>query len=127
MGDHFRGSNIIQLQPGDTSVPFRFQFTVASSSGKSDGALPNGSTVVSCVADAHRGNDGVAVTTGDLVHSNTDFSYDGNTAVIPLTYSSTIGAGTYHLSINVTASINGTTSDLFIKQFDFNRISVRDV
>lgn len=127
MGDHFQGSNLIQLQPGDTSVPFKFQFTVASSSGKSDGALPYASTVVSCVADAHRGNDGVAVSTGSIVQAASDFSYDGNTVVIPLTYSSSVGDGIYHLSIGVTASINGSTSDLFVKEFDFNRISVGDI
>lgn len=127
MGDFFQGSELIKLQPGDTNVPFTFSFPSASSSTLNDGALPFNSTVSSVTASVHRGNDNVAITDGDIVHSNTDFSLSSNTVTIPLTYSSSNASGIYHLEINVVASINGATSNLFTKEFDFNRIQLRDV
>lgn len=129
--DAFQGSRDVKLQPGDTNVPYNFKFTVASSSNRNDGALPYGSTVISVTCDSHK-NDGTMVSTGNLVHSNTDFQYSSNVVMIPLTYSTQLssgdlGHGLYHLSINVLASRLGNTSDAFTKQFDFNRVEVGDI
>ena len=129
MADNFQGSNLIEIQPGDTNVPYQFGFSVASSSGRADGSFPFGSTLSSITCDAHR-VDGVAVSTGNMVQATSDFNYDGNNVVIPLTYSTELmstelGAGRYHLEIMATVVIQGNTSDLFIKQFDFDRVEVK--
>jgi len=124
MADSFQGSNLIDIQPGDTNVPYQFGFSVASSSGRSDGSFPFGSTLAFITCDAHS-VDGVAVSTGNMVHAASDLSYDGNNVVIPLTYSTELSNGRYHLEIMATVVIQGNTSDVFVKQFDFDRVEVR--
>lgn len=126
MGDSFQGSDTIRVQPGDTNVPYQFSFSVASSSGRADGALPFGSTLVSVTCDAHLGVDKTVVSTGNLVQSTSDFTYNGNSVIIPLTYSTGLASATYHLEMRATATIQGNTSNLFTKQYDYNRVEVKD-
>jgi hypothetical protein len=82
--------------------------------------------MVSATCDAHLGVDNTVVSTGNLVMANTDFTYNGNSVIIPLTYSTGLVSATYHLEMRVTATIQGNTSNLFVKQYDYNRVEVKD-
>jgi len=129
MADSFQGSGKIILQPGDTNIPFNFNFKVATSSNVNDGAIPYGSTLTSVTATAHR-VDGVAVDAGNLIQAATDFIYSSNMVMIPLTYSTQLqttelGGGLYHIEIKADISRLGQTSDNFIRQFDFDRVEVK--
>ena len=124
MADSFQGSDYIEIKPGDTNIPYSFAVTVATSSTLNDGALPYNSTVCTATVTAHS-EDGIAIAAGDLIHAATDMSFSSNVIIPRLTYSSSIGAGLYHLKFLVTASINATTSEVMKTILSFNRLYVR--
>lgn len=120
--DDFQGSDKIIIQNGDTSVPYHFKLTIATSSERNDGALPYNSTLCSCIVKAKRTEGGADVTTY-MVASSTE---DGNTIIPRLQFSSNLTAGLYTLTFLVTASVAGTTVAPLIKEYDFSRVTVRE-
>ena len=112
-----RTSNII-LQPGDSKVPYSFTFTINSSATANDGAIPFGQTVTSIVVTVHLDDADNTDKTSEVVNSS---SLADNIATVLLDYPSTTGAGCYHL--NILATLSGSA----VMEFDFNRISARDI
>lgn len=114
----FQGTKSIILQPGDVRVPYTFTWTICSATTGNDGAIPFGYTVgsVSTVVKHESGvNTLTIITTSSHTHPIT---------TLWLTYPSSAGflTGKYHLTF--TAIITGATS--FAKEFDFNRLIVKD-
>jgi len=122
MSDSFKGTDRIILQPGDTSVPYNFQVTVATSSSLNNGHLPYNSTVHTFTASVHSQHGTTTNTSGIVVGS----SVDGNTLVVKLGYSTSVSNGLYHLTMKVTASIKGSTGSVFKKEIDYNRLWLTD-
>lgn len=122
MADHFRGVETIYIQPGDTSVPYSFQLTIATASTKNDGALPYGSSLHKFTASVHQANNS-SVGTSDIIVSS---SVNINRMDVKLGYSTSLNSGLHHLEFIVTGSINGSTASVFKKEFDFNRLWVKD-
>jgi len=116
----FQGTKAIILQPGDAIVPYTFTWTICTSSTGNDGAIPYGHTV-SSVVTAIKHESGLICTTGILASS----SHSGAVTSLFLTYPSSSGflTGKYHTTFTATIS-DGTTT--FAKEFDFNRLIVRD-
>lgn len=117
----FQGTKSIILQPGDVKVPYSFQWTVCSCSTGNDGSIPFGHSISTGVTAAHR-EDGISMSTAIVAGS----SWTGNVATILLSFPSSTGAlmGKYHLTFTATIS-DGTTT--YSKEFDFNRIMVRNL
>jgi len=120
--DSFRGKDAIYLQPGDTNIPYHFQLTVATSSTLNNGLLPYNSTLHSFTMTAHQ-RSGTTVGTSDLVVGS---SKDGNTMVARLGYSTSLNSCLHHIEFFVTASIAGATDSVLKREFDFNRLWVKD-
>lgn len=122
----FEGTKTIILQPSDSNVPYKFEFTVCSGTTTNDGAIPNGHTITSTATyvKAHR-IDGTAMTTGTtgLIAAS---SHTGFITTIWLTYPSSTGTvgGRYHLTFYPTIS-DGTTT--YVKEFNFNRLVLKDL
>ena len=116
----FQGTKSIFLQPGDVSVPYTFTWTVCTASTGNDGAIPYGHTV-SSVVTAIRHESGLVCTTGILSSS----SHSGSVTSVFLTYPSSSGflTGKYHVTFAATISDGSTT---YVREFDFNRLIVRD-
>lgn len=120
--DSFQGADYINLQPGDSNVPYRFNITVASSSKRNDGHLPYGSTLCSSTARAHCAG-GSTVGTSNIVGAVSVSSED---VLCRLNYSTDAGLGEFHIKIIVTASVQGSTVIPLVKQLDFNRVYMKD-
>ncbi len=112
----FEGTKIIVLQPSDSNVVYRFHFTVCSASTANDGAIPYGLTISQSSATCHR-EDGTNFSTQIIsVTSLTSFA----TSAL-LSYSTAAGVGKYHLRFK------NTLSDGSVKEFDFNRLVLKDL
>ena len=122
MSDSFLGTGNIYLQPGDTSVPYRFRLTVASSSTLSNGSLPYNSSVCSQSVSIHQRN-GSSVGTSDLIVASTE---DGNTLVVKLGHSTAATKGLHHMQWTVTCSVAGSTLAPMKKEVEFNRLWIKD-
>jgi S-adenosylmethionine:diacylglycerol 3-amino-3-carboxypropyl transferase len=46
--------------------------------------------------------------------------------VVKLRKSTTVSGGLYHLEFHVTASMGGSTASVLKKEFDFNRLWIKD-
>lgn len=116
----FEGTKSIILQPGDVGVPYTFTWTICTSSTGNDGAIPFGHTVSGVVTTIHHEN-GTVYSTALLAAS----SHTGQVTSIFLSYPTSSGyvSGKYHATFIATIS-DGTTT--FAKEFDFNRIIVKD-
>jgi hypothetical protein len=116
----FQGTQSIILQPGDSAVPYTFEFTVCSNSTANDGAIPYGHSVSSVVTAVHR-EDGTAVTTG-IVSTSSETS---NVVTLWLSYPTSSGAltGKHHITFTATLADATTT---YTHEFDFNRLLVRN-
>ncbi len=116
----FQGSKSIFLQPGDTKVPYGFKWTICTGTTENDGAIPYGQSV-SSVLTAIKHESGLVCTTGILTSS----SLSAGITTILLTYPSSSGflTGRYHITFTVTI-VDGATT--YTKDFDFNRLIVRD-
>lgn len=122
MADDFKGSNHIDLEPGDANVPVKFKFKAASASTANDGAIPYGSTLASSTVHAHLHSDtGIAVST-QLVTSR---ALSSNSVVAYLTHTTTIVDGLYDLTMVNTYSLSGSTL-VMTRQHDFDRVFVRN-
>ena len=45
MADQFKGSHYIELQPGDSNLPYSFKCVACSAATANDGAMPYGATM----------------------------------------------------------------------------------
>ena len=122
MVDSFKGTGNIYLQPGDTSVPYRFKLTVASSSSLNNGSLPYNSSVCSQTVSIHQQN-GSSVGTSGLIVSSTE---DGNTLVVRLGYTTSANKGLHHIQWVVTCSVGGSTLTPMNIEFEYNRLWIKD-
>lgn len=120
--DDFQGADYINLQPGDSNVPYRFRVTVASSSRKNDGHLPYGSTLVTSSGGAHNVS-GSTVGTSGIVGTVSVSSQD---ILCRLNYSTGAGLGEFHLKFAIKASVQNSTTVHLAKQLDFNRVYIKD-
>ena len=116
----FQGTKSIILQPGDVGVPYTFTWTVCTSSTGNDGAIPFLHTVSGVVTTIHHENGTVYSTALLAASSHTD-----PVTTIFLSYPTSSGAVTGKYHAKFVATINDGTTD-FIKEFDFNRIVVKD-
>lgn len=123
MADHFQGSGSITIQPGSSNEPYSFNVTIATSSTLNNGHLPYGSTVHKCTVKAHRKDGSTQYGSSDLISGS---SLNGNGTMVRLSFSTAMTYGLYHLTLNVTASVNGSTASPFKRELDFNRVYVRD-
>ncbi len=116
----FQGTRAIILQPKDVRVPYTFSWTICTSSTGNDGAIPYGHSVSSIVTTIKH-ESGLLCTTGLLASS----SHSGAVTSLFFTYPSSSGflTGKYHVTFEATISDGSTT---YIKEFDFNRLQVRD-
>jgi len=120
--DIFQGSDDINLQPGDSNVPYRFNITVASSSKKNDGYMPFGSTLHKSTASAHHSY-GSTSGTSDMIGAVT---LSSNEVVIRMNWVDSLDLGLYHMKITITSSVQGSTTIPMVRQLDFNRVYLRD-
>ena len=122
MVDSFKGTGVINLQPGDTSIPYRFRLTVATSSNLNNGTLPYNSSVCSASAQIRQRN-GSSVGTSDLLVASTE---DGNTLIAKLGYSTNVVRGLHHIRWIATCSVAGSTVTPMKKELDFNRLWIKN-
>jgi hypothetical protein len=118
--DHFQGADYIRLFEGDSNVPFRFNVTVATSSGKNDGHLPYGSTICKSTCRVHH-SEGSTVGTSNIIGSVTQSSWD---IMVNMNYTTEVPAGLYHMIAITKISILGSTTVHGIKNIHFNRIYI---
>ena len=119
MTDSFKGSEYVNIQPGDANVPVSLRLVAATNSTSNDGSMPFGSTVVSAVVTAKTA---AGIATTDLVSSSTE---SGNTIIAYLSYSTDLTKGLYNLTAKVTMSISGSILNM-TREYDLNRIYVKD-
>jgi hypothetical protein len=116
----FDGYKPIILQPYDSAVCYQFGFSVCSTTTANDGSIPYGLTISNSSVRCHK-EDGTVCTTGIVVNS----SHTGWVTSVLLTYPTTavvaVLPGKYHLTFKL------TLSDASIKEFDFNRLIVRNL
>ena len=117
------GDGYINIQRGDSNVPYHFNLTVCSSSTKNDGALPYGSSVASFAVTAHPQESTVAY--NKMISESSKAGIDGTDLITKLSYHSTLGSGIYHLRFIVVCKLGGE-STAFKREFDFRPIYVKD-
>lgn len=113
---HFLGNNKIILQPNDSDVQYRFDFTLCSSPTANDGFLPFGSFIVEVEINT---TDEERNTVSDIVQSSV-ITNSGTTIITTLSYPSDLSEGRYFLTFILTLD-NGS-----VLEADFNRIEVID-
>jgi len=114
----FDGYKPIILQPLDSSTPYQFGFSACSATTANDGSIPYNLTISNSSVSCH-GQDKLDYTTGIIGNS----SHTGWVTTLLLCYPTSAGAltGTYHITFKL------TLSDASIKEFDFNRLIVRNL
>ena len=124
MADDFNGSHYIQLQPGDSNVPYSFKFIACSATTANDGAIPTGATMhklqrVRC----HEAN-----STQESTKPIASASLTSNTVTAYLSWTTEgISRGVRHLNIRATAVLGGVTTNVSLtRNYDFDRIVMRD-
>jgi len=116
MPDSFSTGDIIILQPGSATVPYKFTFAAASSATANDGSIPYGTTISSIAVKAF--DVGGTDRTTEMVASSSVFS---PTVTISLKYPATTGPGRYSLEILLTLSSGA------VMEFDFTRVFAEDI
>lgn len=122
MGDHFQGSDHVELQPGDRNFPIKMKFNAASASTSNDGSMPYGSTVSSAILTV-KSRKGIDATTSIL--SSSIGLISNNSVIAYVNHSSDVSDGAYTLTSKVSFSLLGSTC-VFTKEFDLRRIILRD-
>jgi hypothetical protein len=124
MSDDFQGSHYIQLQPGDSNVPYAFRFIACSANTANDGAIPFGATMhklqrVRC----HEAN-----STAESTKPIASASLTSNTITAYLSWTTDgIIPGMHHVTIRATAVVGGaSTAVALTRNYDFDRIVMRD-
>ena len=119
--DSYEGSHYVTLQPGDTNVPVRFRFNACTASSANDGAIPYGATVHNKSVSIH-----AARSTAESTALIVSCSLSSNTIVTYLTWSTEVARGKYHLTAKLTCALGGSTATLMKRQFDFQRLYLKD-
>lgn len=122
MGDSFKGSDHVDLQPGDVNVPLGFRFNPCSASTANDGAIPYGSTLASSTWSVHL-HDNTGVTASTMVVAVSVSSERMVTAYA--TWSSGFIEGLYDVVVQPTFSLSGSTR-VMTRQYDFDRVYLRN-
>jgi len=121
MQDDFQGRDSITLQPGDTNVPYAFDFVPCTASSKADGAIPYASSLHEVSAVNVRSTDvGQSSSTGLIV----SVSLSSNTVTAYMTYSTAFTRGQYKLTLKVKVHTGGSTK--MTRQYDFRRLYLKD-
>lgn len=119
-GDGFKGSDHVNIQPGDANVPLTYRFRASTGSTANTGAVPYGSTLASSTIRAHLHDDtGVSASTTLVVAR----SLSSQKVTAFLSYSTTLVDGLYDLTVVATFSISGSTR-IMTRQRDFDRVYV---
>ena len=121
MSDSFDGSGHVIIQPGDSRIPIVLRLRAATASTNNDGSLPFGSTVKKAIPTFHSAS-GTATTKFNPV-----VTYSSNRVTTQISYSSLLTAGLYHGTWTITASVGGSTVNPMVRQYDLNRIYVRNL
>jgi hypothetical protein len=119
--DSYEGTHYVTLQPGDTNVPVRFRYNPCTASSANDGAIPYGATVHKRRVSVH-----AARSTAESTHLIVSCSLSSNTVVNYLTWSTRLARGKYHLTARITCALEGSTVMAMVRQFDFNRLFLKD-
>ena len=112
---YFKGNKRIVIQPNDSNVPYKFNFSNCSSATSNDGFLIYGTNIMSATAitkDSH-GN-----TVTDIVN---EAFVSENDVIVVMSYPQTSGFGRYSLTFILTID-DGSTLEA-----NFNRIDVVDL
>ena len=112
----FEGIEGIVIQPLD-EMTYTFGFSVSSSATANDGSIPYGTTISSVAVTAHQAEDGTDVSDEVIVSS----SVSNNVVSVKFQYDSDVGELLIHLRIAV------TLSDTDVKEYDFNRVTLRNL
>jgi len=121
MADSFKGSEKIDIQPGDANVPLQMRLNPASGSTKNDGAIPYGSTVATATFKVHNAESNSSSTA--LLSNTSEAGVSSSNVIIAyFSYSSTLREGLYHVTATVGCSLSGSTV-LMYREFDYNRIN----
>jgi len=110
----FKEQGDIVVQPKDVKVPYTFSLPACTTAKSNDGAIPYGTHISTVVVTGHK-SDGTVAT--GLVSSS---SVTSDVVTVALTYPST-AIGTYHLRF-----VCSLDTDSIVKEFDFNRVIMRD-
>lgn len=119
--DSYEGTHYVTLQPGDTNVPVRFRYNPCTASSANDGAIPYGATVHNKSVKVH-----AARSTAESTALIVSVSLSSNTIVTYLTWSTKVARGKYHLTATITCALEGSTVTAMKRQFDFNRLFLKD-
>ena len=124
MADDFKGSHYIQLQPGDSNVPYEFKFVACSAATANDGAMPYGATMnKKQFVRSHEANSTVESTkpiASAALTSNTLTAYFSWTT-------DGIAPGMRHLRLRMTAVAGGVNTNVsHTRNYDFDRLVMRD-
>ena len=124
MADSFKGSDKIDIQPGDANVPLQMRLNPASGSTKNDGAIPYESTVASATFKVHNAETNSSSTA--LLSNTSEAGVSSSNVIIAyFSHSSSLASGLYHVTATVGCSLSGSTA-LMYREFDYNRISLKD-
>ena len=124
MADSFKGSEKIDIQPGDANVPLQMRLNPASGSTKNDGAIPYGSTVATATFKVHNAETNSSSTA--LLSNTSEAGVSSSNVIIAyFSHSSSLASGLYHVTATVGCSLSGSTA-LMYREFDYNRISLKD-
>jgi len=124
MADSFKGSDKIDIQPGDLNVPLQMRLNPASGSTKNDGAIPYGSTVASATFKVHNAETNSSSTA--LLSNTSEAGVSSSNVIIAyFSYSTALSTGLYHVTARAGLSLSGSTV-LMYRDFDFNRIYKKD-
>lgn len=113
MADDFKGRDPIILQPGDSSVPYTFTFTPATSA-TAIGSIPYGAIINSITVEAF--DESGATVTASIVDESDNSSVVGT---VRLNYPATSG----RYSIEMLLSLSNSA----VMEFDFTRIYAMDI
>ena len=119
--DSYEGTHYVTLQPGDTNVPIRFRFVPCTASSANDGAIPFGATVHNKSVKVH-----AAKSTAESTALIVSVSLSSNTIITYLTWSTQVARGKYHLTADITCALDGSTALAMVRQFDFDRLYLKD-
>ena len=113
---HFLGNNKIILQPNDSDIQYRFDFTVCSSVTSNDGFLPFRASISEVLVKT---TDEYRTTVSGIVQNSIIIS-GGETVISTLSYPTDLSEGRYFMTFVLTLD-NGS-----VLEADFNRIEVTD-
>lgn len=112
---NFKGNKRIVLQPRDSNVVYRFDFTNCTSTASNDGFLPFGTNIIATsYLTFNRSGDEVT----DIIDS---IEVSNNNILATMSYPTTSPTGTYKLTLILTLDDG---SEL---EADFRRIVVKDL